>query len=66
MSYEQIDDLCACRFFYFVLFVGLTQCTGNKTVAGISEGCLTIFFQKGFDLSDIAVALMKDCFGTRH
>ena len=66
MGYEQIDDLGACRFFYFVLLVGLTQCTGNKTVAGIGEGCLTIFFQKGFDLSDIAVALVDDCFGTRH
>ena len=49
MGYEQIYDLGACRFFYFVLLVGLTQCTGNKTVAGIGEGCLTIFFQKGFD-----------------
>ena len=67
MGYEQIDDRWVLvASFIFVLLVGLTQCTGNKTVAGIGEGCLTIFFQKGFDLSDIAVAFVDDCFGTRH
>ena len=66
MGNEEIDDLCACRFFYFVLLVGLTQCSGNKTVAGVGESCFAIFFQKGFDLSNIAVAFLDDCFGTRQ
>ena len=66
MGYEQVDDLCARRFFYFVLLVGLTQCTGDKTVTGVGESCLAIFFQEGFDLGDIAVALLDDRFGTGH